>query len=628
MRRCGWQGLVLSALFALACSAESSPASPDVVVDVDIVAEDGAIQDGDVATPADVTASFPDNLAAHLRLAMEEYLAFSGDPGVSVAIRLADGATFGEVAGVSDMVEKTPMTTHTTFRVGSNTKPYISALVMTLVDEGLVSLDDPFSKYVSGYPKWDDITIRQLLGMQSGIPDYMLGEAFMMTAVFNPGSLTTPEVLLDFVKDEELLFEPGTDCIYTNTNYILVGLIIEEVTGLAAEEALRTRILAPLGLDDTYLDVIDEPKEDLSHGYLDLAIVGFFFGLGADAVALLPKSWFMEDYLVDATYLFPPMFAWTDGGLVTTPVDAMEFMHALLTGGVVSAESLVEMQQTEICPILGAPVDYGLGLSTATDFFGTRWGHGGLNFGYEANTIYFPERDVTLSHMHNYLPEQSYRLEEQLLTILDVPPEAAPEAACAVPAGLFGAKGGEVVEFRFKGIIGAEGAGNAPLGITLIRAFMGEEKLALYGYGTSAEEHTFEGTRRIDISSSAPALTEGVDLRQAVVSVDAAVLKDADGEVTVASPTDVVVFVMEVLFKPETQEPEKACVVAVPDASRTAQLYACGGPDYAAQTGDLLRVFGVAPVTREDAAIDAFVAQIPMDRCSCADGDGGWQACP
>ncbi len=558
------------------CSSDSSnpetvdAVAGDAVVDL-YVADSIELED---ATLLDIVpAIFPATLAGHLRKAMEEYLTFSGDPGVSVAIRLETGATFAEVAGVSDMVEKMPMTTHTAFRVGSNTKPYISALIMTLVDEGLVGLDDPFSKYVSDYPKWDDITIRMLLGMQSGIPDYMLGEAFMMTAVFNPDSLTTPDVLLDFVKDEELLFEPGTDCIYTNTNYILVGLIVEEVTGQPAHEALKTRILDPLGLTDTYLDVVDEPKEMLSHGYLDLAIVGFFFGLGADAVALLPKSWFMEDYLVDATYLFPPMFAWTDGGLVTTPVDAMEFMHALLTGGVISEESLAEMKKTEVCPILGTPVDYGLGLSTSTGPFGTRWGHGGLNFGYEANTIFFPERDVTLSHMHNYLPEQAYRLEDQILAILDADLEDAPTPSCTLPDGLFGGKGGEVVEFRFKGVIAAEDE-PAPLGITLIRAFMNEEKLALYGYGTFANEQTITGSRRIDVTSSAPALTAGVDRRSVVVSIAAESLAGADGEVTLTDETDLAVLVMEEVHNLDTLAVEKVCVVAATDSARASQLHA------------------------------------------------------
>jgi D-alanyl-D-alanine carboxypeptidase len=558
---------------------------------------------------------------------MTEYLAFSGDPGVSMAIRLADGTTFIEAAGGADMVTDKPMTTHTAFRVGSNTKPYISALVMTLVEEGLVGLDDPFSKYVTGYSKWDDITIRMLLGMQSGIPDYMLGEAFMMAAVFDPDSLTTPQVLLDFVKEEDLLFEPGTDCIYTNTNYILVGLIIEEVTGQPAHTALRTRILDPLGLDDTYLDVVDEPKENLSHGYLDLAIVGFFFGLGADAVALLPPSWFMEDYLVDATYLFPPMFAWTDGGLVTTPADAMKFMRALLTGEVITAESLAEMQKTQVCPILGTPVDYGLGLSTSTGPFGTRWGHGGMNFGYEANTIYFPERDVTFSHMHNYLPEQSYRLEDEVLAILDSLPETSPAADCTVPEDLFNSKEGEIVEFRFKGIIAAEETASPPLGITSIRAILNEEKIALYGYGTSAFEQTINDSRRVDIRSSAPALTAGVDLRTVVVSIDSDSLAGVNGEVVLAAPTDLTVVVREEVHNPDTLAAEKICVVAVPDMARAPMLHACGGPEFKADPGNTLRVFGVIPVTGETDVIEAFLAATATDRCVCLGDDGDWAAC-
>ncbi len=622
--------LVVVLAASLACSSSSKDDGGEDLV--------GDIQDSDIAvvpdsqlsdlldTP-DVVASFPEILASHIEAAMAEYLAFSGDPGVSVAIRLADASTFVEVAGVSDMVTKEPMTTRTAFRVGSNTKPYISALIMMLVDEGLVALDDPVSLYLTDYPKWDDITIRQLLGMKSGIVDYLLSESFMMAAVFAPSTLTTPQVLLDFVKDADLMFEPGSECYYTNTNYIIVGLIIEEVTGQPAHEALKSRLLDPLGLVDTYLDVVDEPKENLSHGYLDLAIVGFFFGLGADAVALLPQTWFMQDYLVDATYLFPPMFAWTDGGLVTTPGDAMAFMHALLTGEIISASSLAEMQVTDLCPILGTPADYGLGLSTATGFFGTRWGHGGLNFGYEANTIFFPEKDITFSHMHNYLPEQSYRLEDEVLALMDRELTELPDPVCEVPEGLFGGKGGEVVEFRFKGPIEPEGATSPAPGIAHVRGTMNEENLALYGYGTHAVEHSAGEGRRIDVISMAPALTDGVDLRVAVISIDATALADAGGEVVLGSPADLVVLVTETALAPETQEVAKTCVVAVSDLTLPATLHACGGDGYAALAGDPLKVFGVAPVTQDVAAIEAIVATVPMDRCSCMGDSGEMEPC-
>ncbi len=628
-------GLTVLVVALLGCSSTSDDANQADALDT-LQTEDGVTSADSLDDTAediseiqeDVSSdTFPDLLAAHLRKAMDEYLAFSGDPGLSVAIRLPSGATFVEAAGVANITTGDAMNTHSSFRVGSNTKPFIAALVMMLVDEGLVGLDDPLSDYVSDYPAWDNVTVRMLLDMSSGIPDYLLSESFMMAAVFDPESLTTPDVLLNFVKDTEMVFEPGTQHIYSNTNYILIGLIIEEVTGEAAQDALRTRILDPLGLDDTYLDVVDETKPDLAHGYLDLAIVGFFFGLGADAVALLPPSWFMEDYLVDATYLFPPMFSWTDGGLVTTPEDSMKFMVALLTGDLITQESLAEMKTTNVTPILGTPVDYGMGLSTSTDFFGTRWGHGGLNFGYEANTIYFPERDVALSHMHNYLPEQSYRFEDDVLHILDSEPTQEPGPTCTVPENLFGTMEGDVVEFRFKGSIDGEGTAEPSPGTALVRGFLDGENLALYGYGTQAAEAQLAGARRINITSTAPALTEGVDLRTATISIAASALTGADGEVTLESPTDLAVIVMEVVTNPDSGDIDKMCVVAVPDLSRSARFSVCGGLDYEAKEGDLLRVFGVVPVTRDMDAINAFIALVPMPRCSCADGDGSFAEC-
>ncbi len=567
-------------------------------------------------------------LASHLRRAMEEYLAFSGDPGVSAAIRLASGAMFVDAAGLADITTGAAMTPHSSFRVGSNTKPYISALILKLVDEGLLALDDPLSKYVDGYPQWGDVTIRMLLGMQSGIPDYLVSQSFMMAAVFNPDSLTSPDVLLGFVKDEPLVFEPGTDCLYTNTNYILIGLVIEKVTGQAAQDALRTRILDPLGLDETYLDVVDEVKPELAHGYMDLAIVGFLFGLTADAVALIPKSWFLKDYLVDATYLFPPMFSWTDGGLITTPADALKFMRALLTGNVVSPESLAEMKKTDVCPILGVPVDYGLGLSTSAGSFGTRWGHGGLNFGYEANTIYFPERDVTFSHMHNFLPEQSYRFEDEVLAILDQEPTEPAGPACTVPEGFFGGETDDVVELRFKGIIHAEETESPAAATANVQGILDGKKVALYGYGTSAEEKNLVAGRRVDVSSLAPSVTSGVDLRAVTVSVKASVLEGGDGELGELAPYDVVVVVTEISLVPGTQDVEKMCVVAVQDVERKSRLSVCGGAGFQAEVGEALRLYGVAPVTRDEETVTTFLELIGVPRCSCADGSGGFVECP
>lgn len=618
--------------FCLGCSSNSEEHKADVLGNDEMTAADTVLP----AEVLDSTAGqdlvqpvlFPDAVATHLKRAMAEYLAFSGDPGVSVALRLATGAMFVEAAGITDVVVGTPMSTTTSFRVGSNTKPYFSALIMILVDEGLVQLDDPLSMYVTDYPLWQDITIRMLLGMQSGIPDYLLSEAFMITAVFNPDTLTTPDILLGFVKDQPLLFQPGTDCVYTNTNYILIGLVIEQVTGQVAEDALQTRLLEPLGLDNTYLDVVDEEKPDLSHGYMDLAIVGFLFGLTADAVALIPEDWFMKDYVVDATYLFPPMFAWTDGGVVTTPEDAMTFMRALLTGKIVTPESLAEMQKTSVCPIMGMPVDYGMGLSTATGGFGTRWGHGGLNFGYEANTIYFPDRDVTLSHMHNYLPEQSYRLEDEILAILDQESPEPAGPACAVPQQLYSDEADEVVQFRFKGPIQAEDTEFPAPGTTLIKARLGGETIALYGFGTYAAEQSDTGMRRVDVISVAPSLTAGVDQRTAVVSIEGAVLEGADGEVLLEEPDDLVVLILETVLDPDTKGVQKTCVVAVPDATRPAALHLCGGSPFQAGPGDILRVFGVAPVDRDPAVVESFLNLISLPRCSCADGQGGFAQCP
>ena len=567
----------------------------------------------DVASEATATHPVPEAFATALDNVLAEYLAFTGDPGVSAAVRFADGGFWAGAKGQAvTQAPATDMTTDSQFRVGSNTKPFVAALVMQLVEEGKVGLDAPITTYLPDYPQWSAITVRQLLGMQAGIPDYMWVAEFMIASVFSPDTLTGPDVLLGYVKDKPLEYAPGTSCAYCNTNYVIAGMIIQKATGNPPEVELKNRFFDPLGMTRTYLDVEGKKDPQLAHGYLDLSIVGPVFGIGKDSLAMIPAEWFMSGKLMDSTYTFPPMFSWTAGAIVTTPTDAMVFMRALIRGEIVSKATLTEMQKTHSCSLMGDQVDYGLGLSHGTaGAFGEEWGHGGMNFGYEANTVHAAAADFTVSHMHNYLPEQSWKFEALLLERAKAGAAGAP-APCLLPDGFFAAADGDRVRLRFRGPVNAAGA-NVD-GLTWVRGALGADDVALYGYGTVAHRLD-DGTARVEVAAEGPSLAKEIDRRVTTLTIPAALLAGKDGMLADAGfATGVGVLLTE---RPAADQPDagKACVLAVPDTTRAARLAICGGTTFQAVAGDTLKLFADLPVTTDAVAVDAWLATAGRAKC-------------
>lgn len=146
--------------------------------------------------------------------------------------------------GYANWEEKIPFIDSTMFNIGSNGKDFTQAIICQLVQENKLSFQDPLSKYLEMFPKSiaDKITIKHLLTMQSGMGDYMQSPRFRF------GQIRTISGLLDFIKDEPLLFEPGTGRAYSNSGYVVLGGVIEKITGKTYEENVRERILKPLGM--------------------------------------------------------------------------------------------------------------------------------------------------------------------------------------------------------------------------------------------------------------------------------------------------------------------------------------------------------------------------------------------
>jgi D-alanyl-D-alanine carboxypeptidase len=278
-----------------------------------------------------------------------------GVPGIIVRVNEGDASTT-LTSGVSDLEAGTPVAAADQFRIGSLAKPYVAAVVMQLVDEGKLSLEDTVEKWLPGaVPAGDQITLRQLLQHQSGIADYGVDPNVLKPYLEGDyAHVWTPEQLVESANAQGPTSKPGTDVSYSNTNYALVGLIVEKASGNSLGDELQTRIFDPLELTETSFATDGKLEEPYARGYL----VG-------------------EGEPIDATEVYP--YYWGAGNIVADADDVAHFYDALLGGDVVSPESLDEMKDT----IPENPdVSQGLGLVSGELGCGAYVGHDGSVPGY------------------------------------------------------------------------------------------------------------------------------------------------------------------------------------------------------------------------------------------------------
>ncbi|WP_414939605.1 serine hydrolase domain-containing protein [Amycolatopsis sp. cmx-11-51] len=279
--------------------------------------------------------------------AMVQEIADSGFAGAQLRVHDQRGDWTGS-AGVRKLGETAKPPTNGRFRIGSNTKTFVSTLVLQLVGEGEVGLDAPVAGYLPEFGLDRRITVRMLLQHTSGLLDYtgalrpdgtvvpgipLQGKEFLNNRYHN----YQPEELVRFGLSKAPLFEPGTDWNYTNINYVLAGLLIEKVTGKHYGDELRKRILRPLGLRDTVVPGtwpgIPGPH---AHGYYRYEEAG---------------KWKTVDITTQN-----PSWASSAGELISTTKDLHKFFSALLGGKLLPAPLLAEMREPH--PTGG----YGLGL--------------------------------------------------------------------------------------------------------------------------------------------------------------------------------------------------------------------------------------------------------------------------
>src|SRR6266480_104579 len=241
-------------------------------------------------------------------------------PGAIVYVNDPGQGSWSTALGMGNLATREPMQVTNYMRVGSIAKTFTATIILQLVDQHKLRLDDPVSKYQPQVPNGAHITIRELLNMSSGLFTYDSDEGYEQAALANPYKVWQPEELLAIAFKHPQVFAPGKGYLYDNTNYILLGLIMQQLTHLPAAQAWQHYIFGPLGMHQTSL------PPPTSSAIPDPHTQGYMYGLDFTGTGPLLN---VTDW--------NPSWGWTAGGAISTLHDLQIWAKALATGQLLSA---------------------------------------------------------------------------------------------------------------------------------------------------------------------------------------------------------------------------------------------------------------------------------------------------
>ena len=337
-----------------------------------------------------VTATGSNVLKKELQLKLDEWHKAGKFPGATLGVVLPDGESFGLAVGYSDREAKTPMKPDDRLLAGSVGKTFAAATAMQLIKEGKIALDDKVEKYLGSEPWFarlpnaKDITVRQLMNHTSGLVRYEFKDQFTKDLTANPEKVWKPAELVAYLLDGKAPFEAGKGWDYSDTNYIVLGMIIEKVTGKRFYDEANKRVVKPLKLTNTI------PQDGLR---LKGVVQGYAgsnnpFG-GKDAM------------ITDGRFAINPQFEWTGGGWATTSHDLARWAKMMYEGKAYSPDLLPQVLDGVAAPMLGRETKYGLGVIIRKTTAGTSYGHSGFFPGYMTDMMYFPEQKIAIAVMVN-----------------------------------------------------------------------------------------------------------------------------------------------------------------------------------------------------------------------------------
>lgn len=328
--------------------------------------------------------------------------------GAIVLVKDQHGLWIGS-SGKSDLASGIDMQPCNRFPIASITKVFTAAAIFRYVDAGLISLDDPVRQWlkediVSKLANTDQATIRQLLNHTSGIPDYYSLQ-YQLDILNEEYNNWQHEDILEYAYGLQSTGSPGSSYYYSNSNFLLLGLILEEVSGLSLDRVYEENIFNPLNLTSAYFGKEDPLPGDEVKGYADL---------------------YGNDQFVESEFLYKDELGTGDGGIVINIKDLLVFFESLMNGSLISNESLNQMTDW-----FDLPGDWGydkvghfhngLGLMKFTTSQGDAVGHTGSIFGFFTIAQYFPEQDaafILLSNTASYDNEPKYDIYHQSLDVM------------------------------------------------------------------------------------------------------------------------------------------------------------------------------------------------------------------
>jgi D-alanyl-D-alanine carboxypeptidase len=303
-------------------------------------------------------AQLPAAYTARLQTVLDSMCEVYHIKGASAAVLVPGAGTWKGVHGESYSGQ--PITPDMAFPLNSNTKTYVATLMLKLQESGALSLDDTIGTWIQNIPYVNgQVTIRQMLNHTSGLASYTDNPAFADSVEADLGRIWQPQELLQFITAP--LFTPGAAWDYSNTNYLLAGMIIAAETGMPAEQAMRTMMLQPQGLSHTWFFPQEPPSVTIPH---------FWFFNGTGVVDGMTFGYTPEGFYSSAN---------TAGALFATAEDNVIFWNKLMSGGIINASSMAEWRQGVA---IGGSTRYGLGAFRLASFNGrVIYQHGGTGAG-------------------------------------------------------------------------------------------------------------------------------------------------------------------------------------------------------------------------------------------------------
>lgn len=337
--------------------------------------------------------------AAVYQAVLDKYTA-NGLPGISALIRDENGVWAG-ASGKADIGKNVDMAPCTVSKAASLTKTFVATLALKLVEEGKFGLDDPLTKWLpekvlSKLKNARTSTVRQLLNHTTGIADVIEDDGFYLALLNNPARKWTPEDLLEYVYGDAPEFAPGTGVSYSNTNFLLLSMVINQATGQHHSKLLHELVLDPLALDQSFYYWHDDLPNTVAQGYFDLynnqTIVN------------------MTNYNTGSGNGY--------GGLYSNVFDLQTFIEALVRNKTLLSQSTLDQMLTFGEPEGTTNKRIGLGifkdfLERAPDQFA--YGHRGRDLGYTADMYWFPNQDITMTYLINYGTDASSDLKAQFV---------------------------------------------------------------------------------------------------------------------------------------------------------------------------------------------------------------------